>query len=203
MPAKKKGPSVRQNQQRKLTMQKIAKGGPQKSGVKKPSSGPTRADANKWQQYQQSARTSGTGAKGAPGTKDAPRNATGTGARNPRSNVASANMRRTLRNSAAMRNAAKVAQVAGAVRGASPAAVAYETLKARPTAAGTVTAAQSGRAPSRFANARDAAVKKASAIKGSPVVGPRKSFDDTFRDARKAGKSTFTWKGKKYNTKVK
>jgi hypothetical protein len=36
MPAKKKGPSMRENQQRKLTMQKIAKGGPQLSGVKKP-----------------------------------------------------------------------------------------------------------------------------------------------------------------------
>ena len=35
MPAKKK-PSMRENQQRKLTMQKIAKGGPQMSGVKKP-----------------------------------------------------------------------------------------------------------------------------------------------------------------------
>jgi hypothetical protein len=100
-------------------------------------------------------------------------------------------------------------------RGVGPAAVAYETLKARPTAAGTVTAAQSGRAPSRFANARDLAMKKASAIKGSPVVGPRKSssgsgstsaakqFDSAFAAARKAGKSTFTWKGKKYTTKMK
>ena len=36
MPAKKKGPSMRENQKRKATMQKIAKGGPQKSGVTKP-----------------------------------------------------------------------------------------------------------------------------------------------------------------------
>jgi hypothetical protein len=36
MAPKKKGPSMRENQQRKLTMQKIAKGGPQLSGVKKP-----------------------------------------------------------------------------------------------------------------------------------------------------------------------
>jgi hypothetical protein len=36
MAAKKKGPSMRENQQRKLTMQKIAKGGKQLSGVKKP-----------------------------------------------------------------------------------------------------------------------------------------------------------------------
>jgi hypothetical protein len=60
---------------------------------------------------------------------------------------------------------------------------------------------------SRFKGARDAAVKKASAIKGSPVVGPRKSgassFDSSFAAARKAGKSTFTWRGKKYNTKLK
>jgi hypothetical protein len=55
-------------------------------------------------------------------------------------------------------------------------------------------------------------VKKASAIKGSPVVGPRKassggsgasSFDSSFAAARKAGKSTFTWRGKKYNTKLR
>lgn len=56
---------------------------------------------------------------------------------------------------------------------------------------------------SRFKGAREAAVRRAKAIKGSPVVGPRKSFDDTFRDARKAGKSTFTWRGKKYTTKIK
>lgn len=56
---------------------------------------------------------------------------------------------------------------------------------------------------SRFKGAREAAVKRAKSIKGSPVVGPRKSFDDTFRDARKAGKSTFTWKGKKYTTQMK
>jgi hypothetical protein len=56
---------------------------------------------------------------------------------------------------------------------------------------------------SQFKGARDVAMKKASAIKGSPVVGPRKSFDDTFRDARKAGKKEFTWKGKKFNTKTK
>jgi len=36
MPAKKKGPTIRENQKRKATMQQIAKGGPQKSGVKKP-----------------------------------------------------------------------------------------------------------------------------------------------------------------------
>lgn len=56
---------------------------------------------------------------------------------------------------------------------------------------------------SRFKGAREAAVKRAKAIKGSPVVGPRKSFNDTFRAARKAGKKEFTWKGKRYSTKIK
>jgi len=100
-----------------------------------------------------------------------------------------------------------VARVAGQARSLSPATVAYETLKARPTADGTLTAAQSGRAPSRFANARDLAMKKASAIKGSPVVGPKKSaagqFDSAFAAARKAGKKAFTFKGKKYTTEMK
>ena len=77
----------------------------------------------------------------------------------------------------------------------------------RPTAAGTISAAQGGRARSRFENARNIAFKKASAIKGSPVMGPRKStagqFDTALASARKAGKSTFTFKGKKYTTKMK
>jgi len=77
----------------------------------------------------------------------------------------------------------------------------------RPTAAGTISAAQGGRARSRFENARNTAFKKASAIKGSPVMGPRKptagQFDSAFAAARKAGKSTFTFKGKKYTTKMK
>jgi hypothetical protein len=66
---------------------------------------------------------------------------------------------------------------------------------------------------SKFKGARDAAVRKAAAIKGSPVVGSGKAksasgssasnFDSSFAAARKAGKSTFTWKGKKYTTKMK
>ena len=44
---------------------------------------------------------------------------------------------------------------------------------------------------------------------GPKKVGPKKvgteaqNFDKTFAAARKSGKSTFTWKGKKYNTKMK
>lgn len=150
--------------------------------------------------------TTAGGRSTSPGGANAPANARPV-VRNAASNVASARMRGVLRTAAAGRTAANVAKVASIAKGASPATVAYETLKARPTAAGTVTAAQGGRAPSRFANARDLAFKKASAIKGSPVVGPRKStagqFDSAFAAARKAGKKEFTFKGKRYTTEMK
>ena len=87
-------------------------------------------------------------------------------------------------------------------RGVTPAGVAYETLKPRPTAAGTL----AGKGMGRFANARNMTFAKAKGIKGSPVLGGKKSvaasFDSAFAAARKAGKSGFTFKGKKYNTKM-
>ena len=64
-----------------------------------------------------------------------------------------------------------------------------------------------GRGMGKFANARDLAFAKAQGIKGSPVLGGKKSvaasFDSAFASARKAGKSGFTFKGKKYTTKMK
>ena len=99
-----------------------------------------------------------------------------------------------------LRRAAMTAARVG--RGLTPAGVAYETLKARPTAAGTL----AGKGMGRFANARNMAFAKAKGIKGSPVLGAKKSvaasFDSAFAAARKAGKSGFTFKGKKYNTKM-
>ena len=101
---------------------------------------------------------------------------------------------------AGIRRAAGMGMTAARIaRGVTPAGVAYETLKARPTAAGTLP-------PGKFANARDLAFAKAKGIKGSPVLGAKKSvaasFDSAFAAARKAGKSGFTFKGKKYNTKM-
>lgn len=97
--------------------------------------------------------------------------------------------------------------IAGAAKTLGRGGVAAAVMSPTRVAPGTVSAAQGGRAPSRFANARDLAMQKAKAIKGSPVVGPRKSgggsFDSAFASARKAGKSTFTWRGKKYTTKMK
>ena len=66
---------------------------------------------------------------------------------------------------------------------------------------------------SRFAGARDKAMVKAKAIKGSPVLGPKKvgtgkvgtiaqAFDKSFASARKAGKATFMFRGKKYTTEM-
>lgn len=85
------------------------------------------------------------------------------------------------------------------------AGIAYETLKARPTGSGATLTGQG--TVSKFANARDKAMAKAKGIKGSPVLGGKKSaaasFDSAFAAARKAGKSGFTFKGKKYNTKMK
>lgn len=67
---------------------------------------------------------------------------------------------------------------------------------------------------SRFAGARDKAIAKAKGIKGSPVLGPKKvgtgkvgtitqAFDRSFAAARKAGKATFMFQGKKYTTELK
>jgi hypothetical protein len=119
--------------------------------------------------------------------------------------------------------------LSGIGKGSIPAMVAKEALTARNTANGTLSAAiaRGDYRPSRFTNARAAAFKKAAAIKGSPVLGAGKakaagssskakasssggskmstaqSFDSSFAAARKAGKSTFTWRGKKYNTKLR
>ena len=121
------------------------------------------------------------------------------------------------------------AMLSGIGKGSIPAMVAKEALTARNTADGTLSAAiaRGDYRPSRFTNARAAAFKKAAAIKGSPVVGAGKakaagssskakasssggskmstaqSFDSSFAAARKAGKSVFTWRGKKYTTKLR
>jgi hypothetical protein len=82
----------------------------------------------------------------------------------------------------------------------------------KPAAKGAKPAAST----SKFAGARDKAMAKAKAIKGSPVLGPKKvgsggsgnngtiaqAFDKSFAAARKAGKATFMFRGKKYTTEM-
>ena len=81
-------------------------------------------------------------------------------------------------------------------RGIGPAAVAMETLKARPTADGTLTSAmkrgdykprQGPNVPKRL-------------TQGGMDKG---SFDSAFKASRTAGKKAFTWRGKKYTTEMK
>ena len=91
---------------------------------------------------------------------------------------------------------ATVAKIASVAKGVSPATVAYETLKARPTADGTLTAAmkrgdykprQGPNVPKRL-------------TQGGMDKG---SFNSAFKASRTAGKKTFTWRGKKYTTEMK
>ena len=81
-------------------------------------------------------------------------------------------------------------------RGIGPAAVAMETLKARPTADATLTSAmkrgdykprQGPNVPKRL-------------TQGGMDKG---SFNKAFKDSRVAGKKTFSWRGKKYTTEMK
>ena len=257
-----------ENQMRKATMQKIAKCGHQKSGVRKPAAakpaGPARAsignvrgpggrgrpasaqakDAKSWQKMNQLGS-----AKSAKAAEPKPRTpAPGTGnvlqSAIDRSKALKDAARQANRSRVATRDAARASGAKGAVAALAGAAAQKVLGPAARKAGGALAervlkpaarklddampgvnskdeakrrnaqAASKG-STSKFKGARDAAVKKASAIKGSPVVGPRKSssgsglssaakqFDSAFAAARKAGKSTFTWKGKKYTTKVK
>jgi hypothetical protein len=81
-------------------------------------------------------------------------------------------------------------------RGIGPAAVAMETLKARPTADGTLTAAMKrGDYKPRQGPAVPQRLTQGGMDKGS--------FDKAFKASRMAGKKTFTWRGKKYTTEMK
>ena len=292
MAPKKKGPSLRTQQQRKVQMQKIAKGGPQLSGTKgisgggaKPPStpkaapaGPSKPDGRQpraitngkspaMRQIRAKAIESRRQAQGKSTVASRNTTVTPTNARGERIR-SMANAQRTIGDSGQVRAAAKrgqeIRKAAQAARGAKQAmgrmsgtlararfargplsaavgVAADATLSPLATKAGRalgerlkplarklddalpgVNSKDEGRrrraqaaakgSTSSFKGAREAAMKKASAIKGSPVVGPRKasssgngasSFDSSFAAARKAGKSTFTWRGKKYNTKLR
>jgi hypothetical protein len=86
---------------------------------------------------------------------------------------------RTLRNVA---NAARLAGPAGAAAVLAPRKLADGTLKGKPTG-----------------NPQGPAVPKR-LTQGGLDKG---SFDSAFKASRSAGKKTFTWRGKKYNTKLK
>jgi hypothetical protein len=251
MPAKKKGPSMRENQKRKATMQQIAKGGVQKSGVTKPkpaapakTPGPARAsignvrgpggrgrpdsaqakETKSWQKMNQLGS-----AKSAKAAEPKPRTpAPGTGnvlkAAQQFSKDKAAKDRQTNRQAATNRTAQSrqmigkamtgIGAVAGGPKALALRAVA-ETVAPRPTAKGTVSAggAQGPAMPKRLQQqgldaqekkAREKLAARKAATKSSAATpNTAASFDDAFRDARRAKVKTFTWRGKKYTTDMK
>lgn len=109
---------------------------------------------------------------------------------------------------AANRRMARKLAVAGAKRVlgaagkmAGKASLFYEGLKANNTAKGTLEEARKkyGDKAIRPAPAKKAAPKKKSGKLGAGA----KSFDKAFAAARRAGKKEFTWRGKRYHTRLK
>lgn len=220
MPAKKKGPSMLESQRRKLTMQKIAKGGPQLSGVKKPSPGPTKADAKSWQKMNQSAS-----AKAGKAAEPKPRTpAPGTGnvlkSAIDRSNALKTAARQANRQRVAASDAAKgkarkglAAAVAGEVAGKVLGPAAKKAGMALGNALKPVGRKIDNAMPG--VNSKDEARRRSAAAKSGGPKGPavpkrltqggmdKGSFDSAFKASRTAGKKTFSWRGKKYNTKMK
>lgn len=154
-----------------------------------------KADAQRFQQLNQSASArAGKAAEAkprtpAPGTGNVVRTAIERGraaAAQKGARAATQAMSRTLAAARTARNVAGAAKMAGPVGAAAavmaPRKLADGTLKGKPT--GNF---QGPNVPKRLT--------QAGMDKGS--------FDNAFRMSRKAGKSTFTWRGKKYNTKIK
>jgi len=268
MPAKKK-PSLRETNARKLIMQKIAKGGPQMSGVKKPSppSPPSgrqpraitnggsatmkqiRAKAVKARLQGQGKPVMG-GAKGEatvlPNSARAGKNLVKEGAQRLRTIGDSPTVRAAAQQGqraveAAKRNRARLAAGVGkglkeasmlkgaagvAGRVALPLAIGAQAknvvggfqklanhplLKgkdkpaaAKPAAPKGPTASQRQSMDSQEKKARQSiAARKKAAGSNEATPNTAASFDDAFKDARRAKAGTFTWRGKKYTTKMK
>jgi len=249
MPAKKK-PSMRETQARKMMMQKIAKGGPQMSGVKKPAA-PKMVNSNSpaMRQIKAKAAAARARAQGKPGITGpvklpnsvrAGKNLVKAGAQQMRTIGDSPTVRAAAQQGqraveAAKRNRARMAAGVGkglkeasmlkgaagvAGRAALPLAIGaqakdvvggFQKLANSPFIKGKTKPAAAAKAPAakpdyssqeRKARQSLAARKKAT---GSKEATPNTaaSFDDAFKDARRAKASVFTWRGKKYTTKMK
>jgi hypothetical protein len=82
-----------------------------------------------------------------------------------------------------------------AVKGGIHGEIVAETLQARNTADGTLTAARK--------RGDYKPMQGPAAPKTTQSSFNKKSFNDAFRTARKSGAKTFTWRGKKYTTEMK
>jgi hypothetical protein len=104
--------------------------------------------------------------------------------------------------------------LAGGLRGGAAQAIA-DVVAPKPTAKGTLSAggAQGPAMPKRLqqqgldAQERKArqtlAARKRSTGSSAATPNTAKSFDDAFKDARRAKVGSFTWRGKKYTTEMK
>jgi hypothetical protein len=235
---------MRQNQERKRTMQQIAKGGPQKSGVKKPApakpagsqpraitngSSPgmkqLRAKAVQARRQAQGKSTvasrnpgitpdsakgqrirSAAKAQRVPGDSGQVRAAQAQG----KKNVAQAQAKRGAKAAskameAKLKQAAAKRAAGSGLKAGVKAAVFAEGLTSRNTGDGTLTAAaKRGDLKKTYAQDEAKARAKNAERKAADAKKPAKdSFDDAFRDARRAKVKTFTWRGKKYTTEMK
>jgi hypothetical protein len=104
----------------------------------------------------------------------------------------------------AVTNTVRSAATSAVGRRSPQAAIAYETLKARPTAAGTISANDPGTAR-RIAAAQKSGKeweKQERRARERNSTRRGTSFEDAFKDARQAKVKTFTWKGKRYTTEM-
>jgi hypothetical protein len=76
-------------------------------------------------------------------------------------------------------------------------AIAAEVLKPRPTAKAELTPAMKQRYYEENKGRRQIE------IRNQQMRADKGSFDDAFSAARQAGRKDFTWRGRKYNTKMK
>jgi hypothetical protein len=115
-------------------------------------------------------------------------------------------------------NVARVASTVASLRKLTPAGVAAAVMEPRPTADGTLDAARKRGdlnkkpqgvgtlprvaepyRPERPKASKEEPVKRSA----SKLSAAAKDFDKTFASARDAGKGEFTWRGKRYSTKLK
>jgi hypothetical protein len=82
-----------------------------------------------------------------------------------------------------------------------PLAIAAEVMKPRPTAKAELTPEMKKRYYEE--NKRDAAGKRQMELRNQQMKADKGNFDDAFSAAREAGRKDFTWRGRKYNTKMK
>lgn len=148
-------------------------------------------------------RTAARAAKPAPGTGNVVKTAI---ERGQKAKETERNQKRVvagLRSAANQATGAKAAIAAlSGPKGLAVKAIA-DTVAPRPTAKGTLSAggAQGPTMPKRLEEQGYAAQEKRARQSNQARKGD--SFDDAFKDARRAKVKTFTWRGKKYTTEMK